>query len=348
MSERAELLRNLAETIGDYRTGEIARPTPDHVDRWVSQFEPEVQLPLMRALQHVLGITYLSKDCIVGCFDHLIRHSELTGTDPCAFWHRAHILNIQQNGHSQSELRKLFGQCLERECGIKSPDDCGVDGGAYVYLDDVLFSGNRIRSDLVNWINTDAPAEATIYIVVIAAHSLGQWMCEERLVESAAIAGKRLGFQFHPWQRLENRRAYKDTSDVLWPAVLPEDAALSTYMDDELRFPFEPRTPNSQRRHWIFGSEEGRQLLERELLMAGMRIRSLSLHPSRILRPLGFSQYGLGFGSTVVTYRNCPNNAPLALWWGDPARERSHPLSKWYPLLPRKTYPSEGPFDGSF
>ncbi len=35
----------------------------------------------------------------------------------------------------------------------------------------------------------------------------------------------------------------------------------------------------------------------------------------------------LGFGSLVVTFRNCPNNAPLALWVGDP----------WYPLFPRTT-----------
>jgi hypothetical protein len=34
----------------------------------------------------------------------------------------------------------------------------------------------------------------------------------------------------------------------------------------------------------------------------------------------------LGFGSTIVTFRNCPNNAPLAFWAGDP----------WYPLFPRK------------
>jgi hypothetical protein len=35
----------------------------------------------------------------------------------------------------------------------------------------------------------------------------------------------------------------------------------------------------------------------------------------------------LGFGSLIVTFRNCPNNTPLALWAGDP----------WYPLFPRIT-----------
>jgi ATP-dependent DNA helicase RecQ len=38
----------------------------------------------------------------------------------------------------------------------------------------------------------------------------------------------------------------------------------------------------------------------------------------------------------LVTYRNCPNNAPLVLWYGNPSLPRSHPLSKWWPLFPRR------------
>jgi hypothetical protein len=45
-------------------------------------------------------------------------------------------------------------------------------------------------------------------------------------------------------------------------------------------------------------------------------------------RPLGnMLLETLGFGSLIVTFRNCPNNAPLALWAGDP----------WHPLFPRTT-----------
>lgn len=35
----------------------------------------------------------------------------------------------------------------------------------------------------------------------------------------------------------------------------------------------------------------------------------------------------LGFGSLIVTFSNCPNNAPLAFWVDSP----------WYPLFPRAT-----------
>jgi len=279
---------------------------------------------------------------------HQIWNKKLAGPDPCAFWRDAHILDIQQQGHSQTDIRVLFGEALLRECGIKSPDDCGSADGAFIYLDDVVFSGSRIGSDFTEWIKTDAPSCATVHILVIAAYSLGEWQCAKRLKEEARLANKNLTFRFWAAMRLENRRAYRSTSEVLWPRATPEDEALKAYMDLETRFPFTPRTPGGNLKHALFTYEEGREVLERELLMAGMRIRSFCQNPSRALRPLGFSQFGLGFGSMIVTYRNCPNNAPLALWWGDPCAPKSHPFSKWYPLVPRKTYASENELNGIF
>jgi hypothetical protein len=49
MTERSELLSAIAKTIKDYRTEEIAQATPEHVDRWVAQFDKASQLPLLRS-----------------------------------------------------------------------------------------------------------------------------------------------------------------------------------------------------------------------------------------------------------------------------------------------------------
>jgi hypothetical protein len=94
----------------------------------------------------------------------------------------------------------------------------------------------------------------------------------------------------------------------------------------------------------VFSSEQGRQALEQGFLKAGMKIRSFSADPSAALKPLGFGPFGVGFGSLFLSYRNCPNNAPLALWWGDPSKPRTHPFSKWLPLVPRKTYGGDDGF----
>ncbi len=344
MSERNELLALLAATIQDYRAGDLAPRTRDDVDRWIRQFPEGIQVPLLREMGHVLNQTYFTKANVSEFFSKLIGHKALAGDTPCEYWQKAHFLDIQQQGHSQTEIRQVFGEGLLDQCGLEI-DSCGADGGDYVYLDDVLFTGGRIGSDLSAWIVNDAPAKGTVHVVVIAAHRFGEWKCSERLKQEAAAADKTLTFNFWAAVRIENRKSNTAVSEVLWPAVVPQDDALAAYLAAETKFPFEPRKPGGKLEHPIFSSEDGRQLLEGELLLAGMRIRSFSENPSKALRPLGFSPFGLGFGSMIATYRNCPNNVPLALWWGDPDAGAGHPFSRWYPLLPRKTYAQEVDFD---
>lgn len=340
MSEHTGLLASIADTIKDYRAGELPTPTPDHVERWINQFDGAVRLRMLREMNHVLKQTYFSKSVVREFFAKQIHHKRLAGDEPCAFWRSADLLDIQAQGESQTELRELFMGALAEGCGTVR-DRPGPEDGAFIYLDDVLFSGGRIGDDLSIWITDRAPRSATVHVLLIAAHRFGEWKCSTRLIEQVAQAGKQLELHFWAALRIENRKAYRKTSEVLWPSTIPDDPALTDYLAEEPRFPFEPREPGGRLEHPIFSSEEGRDLLERELLLAGMRIRSFSQNPSRALRPLGFSPFGVGFGSLIVTYRNCPNNTPLALWWGDPAAARSHPFSRWYPLLPRKTYPQD-------
>ena len=54
--------------------------------------------------------------------------------------------------------------------------------------------------------------------------------------------------------------------------LLPEDDLVKAYLNERHKFPFEPRQPGGKSR--FFSSEAGRQLLEREFLLAGVRIRA--------------------------------------------------------------------------
>ena len=58
MAERDDLLASIAATTVDYREGDLPAPTPEHVGRWINQFDAEVQLPILRELDHVLKQTY--------------------------------------------------------------------------------------------------------------------------------------------------------------------------------------------------------------------------------------------------------------------------------------------------
>lgn len=54
VTERDELLASIAATTADYREGDLAAPTPAHVERWISQFEAAARLPILREMDHVL------------------------------------------------------------------------------------------------------------------------------------------------------------------------------------------------------------------------------------------------------------------------------------------------------
>ena len=335
MKTRNELLASIATTIQDYRAGEIAKPTSAHVDRWVKQFDTAAQLPLLSELDHVLEKTYFSKKTVSSFFANQIQHQKIAGDNPCAFWQRANFLNIQAHGQSQAEILGLVNEALFAKCGI-TLEDCGSEDGPFIYLDDVLFSGGRIGSDLKTWIQDVAPAKAIVHVLVIGTHRLGEWQSFEGLKTVAKEAGKDISVTCWAAIRFENRKKYRTSAEVLWPAVLPSDPALVAYMALEAKWPFETRGEGGVLENNVFSGELGRQLIERELLLAGVKIRAGCQDPKRSMRPLGFSAFGLGFGSTIVTYRNCPNNAPLALWWGDAAATSG--AMHWYPLLPRKTY----------
>ena len=325
MAERQDLLASIASTIKDYRSGEIAEPTADHVGRWISQFGDDVQIAMLRELDDIFKRTYCSKDKVVNLLRTLAHHPPNRSTQSaCSFWQHAEILDIQQNGESQSIIRNLFGGVVHFECGLDI-DQITPDGNTFIYLDDALFTGNRIIRDLNDWMPR-APAKATVYVCVFASHPGGEHWCQMRVSQIADQHGKEIDLRFWKFYSFENRKYFRNGSGVLWPTA-------EVYND----YGFEPRRPGNEA-IYPFATERGRQLLEREFLNTGLQIQGFANNPSPVLKPLGFYNFNPGFGSLFATYRNCPNNCPLALWYGDPSHGPNHPLGRWYPLLSRKTY----------
>ena len=58
MTVRNELLASIATTTVEYREGDLAAPTPEQVDRWVTQFDAAVQLPSQREMDRVQEMTW--------------------------------------------------------------------------------------------------------------------------------------------------------------------------------------------------------------------------------------------------------------------------------------------------
>ena len=326
MSERSDVLNSIAETIADYRQDDLETPTSEHVDRWVTQFDAAVQLPILREMDHVLKKTYFSRDRTKEFVTGLFQTEQLVGDDPCTFWNDIEFLDIQGGGVSQKAMLALFSKVLEKERGF-TVADCGDDPHAYVYLDDAIFTGNRLRQDLEAWITEDAPVEAQVHVITIVLHRGGQYYANGKIKAAAKKTGKDVELNWWRAIAMEDRKSYTNSSDVLRPVSIPEDAAVQLYVAAMSYQPY-LRTAGQVGRNRIFSGDAGRQLLEQEFLKAGVRIREMCPNLNKYQRPLGnMVLETLGFGSLIVTFRNCPNNTPLALWVDDP----------WYPLFPRTT-----------
>lgn len=332
MSERDDFLVSIADTIRDYREGDIPARTPECVERWIEQFPQSVQLPILSEMDYVLKRAYFSRERVKKFLDNVIETQELVGDEPREFWRDVSLLDIQKDGNSQTEIRNLFNGLLKDKFGF-SIAEC-VNAPVYVYLDDVIFTGNRVRKDLEAWINDHAPVKTTLHIIVIAYHIGGQWYAETggrsgtSLQDIAAKTGKEIDIRWWRETEFESRKAYKNKADVLWPTKIPDDEFVHAYIE-QMKCKPELRKPGSVGAESLFSSDERKILLEREFLVAGAKIRQQYPNLPKTMRPLGGMPFeSLGFGSLVITFRNCPNAAPLTLWVS---------YSSWYPLFPRVT-----------
>ncbi len=338
-----DLATKIATIAADYEGETPGSMSAARVIRWAGQFPEEYQQPILAEMAHVLERCYISKERMAAFLDGLTSNPKLTGGNPQKFWAKVELLEIQERGASQRDMVALL---KERLAAHDLPAEPTADVDTFVYLDDAIFTGNHLFRDLSKWITNTAPDNASVHIVTAALHTSGHYRAliskNANLNTISKGAGKKITFQC--WRlddlEIEDRRYFINTSDVLRPKSAPNDAQVTAYvtgLEDELKvagekygktFELTWRTGNGIGARKLYSSSTARGLLEDQMLIAGCHVREMCPHLGNSARPLGYQFLAnLGFGGLVVTYRNCPNNTPLAWWAGDP----------WYPLFPRRT-----------
>ncbi|MDN7917991.1 hypothetical protein [Burkholderia gladioli] len=324
MNERDQILYSIATRIRDYRSDELSTPTPAHVARWIAQFDPKVQQPILSEMDHVLARSYVPQAEIDQFLSMVAKSGKLAGPNPKIFWSGVDFLDVSAAGSSQHWMLQRFRSVLGQLFGERTATP---RTNTFIYLDDFSFTGNRILSDLTTWVETSAPLRATVHIVVIGYHASGKHYADTQLAQRALRAQKNITFRWWKKIGIEDKLSNINSSDVLRPTSIPADCGVHDYIAT-LKYKPTLRTPGNIGELKLFSSEEGRNLLEQEFLRAGVRIRGMCPSLGVYQRPLGnMVLETLGFGAMTVTARNCPNNAPLVLWVGNP----------WYPLFPRRT-----------
>jgi len=332
-----KICQKIAMIINSYRDGEFGVYDCDHVERWVSQFEGDEQDVVLSETYKILKRNYITQDQFIDFVDTLIDSDSVYKGDQDNYWKSVSVLDIQKNGNSQTELNDIIKKLVFERYGVE--DLVGKDSNEYIYIDDFIFSGNRLHTDMEDWIGSYAPDNCRVCIITIGWFSYGQWNTENRLKALATKHGKNIKFVFVSFEefRLENRLYRKDYSEAFWPTnIITNVDGYEEWLEAENFIP-KYRISNGIKNE-VF-SKSRREEYERIIFKYGLTIMGFSSQNSFVVKPLGYSTFrGFGFGSTVFSYRNCPNNNPLVFWWGDPSASSSHPFRKWYPLLQRKTY----------
>jgi len=349
VTERDRAIREIGLCIEDYRAGEITPHTPEDIDSWANQFEASAQQHILEAMARVLARTYVSKAKFRSQLYHIVNSRSLApGVDPVEFWRSANFLWIQRKGESQKNIRKVLAELLTERFGL-SLDECGSSDGPYIYFDDCIFTATHVWTDLTNWMKGDtSPSQAKVYVFALATYQGGVNYAKWRVKKEAAALEKLI--EIRAWRAL---RMYHDDvvngeqSHTFHPCAVPGTMAWREEWErqlGELGKETRLRTTETLAENGVFASECDRLVLEGAFLEAGLRIKYNMCHQLKTNHwPLGFDLYksprfnGFGFGATTVTYRNCPNNCPLALWAGDP----------WKPLFPRRSNPTYQNFDSS-
>ncbi|SIS36669.1 phosphoribosyltransferase-like protein [Insolitispirillum peregrinum] len=348
-----DIADSIADKIKDYREGEIDVPTGEHVRRWAGQFDPLVQRSILVETRHFLEKRYISKGIAENFISGLSRNSNLAGRNPATFWAGVGFLRLQERSQSQCDMLAILSDVLCNAFGVTCARQTAANG-VYVYIDDAIFSGRQVLDDLRRWINGWDISDCTVHVICIGSHKSGRWYAARELGRIAGLRQIDIRWWFDAEIEDWRKEGNGEKVDVLWPTYPPGKWCLSknkgvyqyvpsdqyvnnwwTKCPDDAK-KFNPRPPFNGERNLGFESEAGRGILEQAFLQRGAYICSLSENPNKNMHPLGYHKLnGPGCGTLLTTYRNCPNNAPLVLWWGD--QDASYPLNQWYPLMPRRT-----------
>ncbi len=327
-----DLMGQIASKLSDYRYPPPAGMDVNHVNRWIQQFEPNDRRFVLEETDRLMGLGYFSE-----------RHYQKAANEEAndqeneQIFNDGAFLNIQLQGSSQREYLNLIQSLREDAINVisRNTDVNWVHSfREFVYADDVSFSGAKAISDLTWFITHFELQNITIYVYFMGLHTFAEWKIKEQLERVFLDRNITIEVNGGKFIRVENQRRNSSQSGVCAKA---ESVSMPLWATRTVNFTGTYREGYSE--NDIFPDETRRDRFEAILTKIGFSILVHSQNPSPVIKPLGFSTFrGVGFGGTIFTFRNCPNNTPLAFWWGSYHVTGQPALDCWYPLMRRNGY----------
>lgn len=323
-------IQEVLSRFGDYRADEGVVINEGRLERWLQQFDPIVHDDLIEFLDRVGQKAYMSQSNEKLFIRSLLNDSKIVGSDPQQFWASVEFIPPSNRGVSQMHWQRRLNEEVIQKFNVELGS--GSNGTNYVLVDDGIFSGDQVKKDLTNWAAARDPRGATVTYVYAAVHRFGSYS----FISDTAALVKSSEITLNPftYATFENRKKYRNEADVLWPTerVFEEYSNRMNRIIDASQF--HPREGGNVGAKGLFRDDAHRSRVERAFLHAGCIILESCDQVKPAMKPLGYTRFRTpGFGATFLTHRNCPNNAPLALWWGEGTGQGA---LGWFPLFPRR------------
>lgn len=331
-----KLINLIVEEIRDYRNKDNIFIDYNHVLKWINQFDiNEQEILLEETLNFIKNRYFREKDFYNFYKSNL---ETIFGIDYMNSLNEICLLDIQKYGTSQHELVNLMNSVLMKEKGITISTEY-LNKKNYIYLDEGIFSGNRIINDLKSFIFDNDVKDVKIIIQVIISHTEAEQYIKAKLLD---ITQER-NIDFQLFRAIISNNTNMNHNGVIYPEVIPSDhisrkylAEFDNYFNDFPNYYYLDET-TFDKDFKLFSSTDNVELIEEVFLKYGIKLLN-EFSPNELVRPLGFSKLlNLGFGAIFFTYRNIPNNCPIIFWYNE--REIFKNKCKtygWFPLFPRK------------
>ena len=203
--------KEIAEIIKDFRQSSVGiEINQAHVHKWVSQFNPDVQDTILEETLHILKKWYFGRDKISLFLNEIMNYLKLenknaTDADP---FKGICFLDIQESGKSQIQLIEILKDEANKKYGCNIRTGNPGQENYYVYLDDGLYTGSRLRKDIKRCLQTIPEGSHIDVIYLIACRSGIDF---SKSVLEKVCKTKNIKLNIHRWREIcNNKTIYHD------------------------------------------------------------------------------------------------------------------------------------------
>jgi len=351
-----KLINSTYEIIKCYRTqdeGEFM--SKEIITNWINQFNEEDREFILSELIHILKQRYITKnqfkEYLKKVFFEDIRElipEEFGQMDMKEILKRIYFIDNQPAGKSQKAVIRIIEELIQEKLGLTLADCGKKDPSCYVYLDDVLCTGDTIfkgiekegwlnKNNIINPKKTNRDVliekKRPIFISLYSAHLLNAQKLHRRMDnENEDNKDLTITIFCHDNYGIDNRYDSNSKLQFIFPLEDEQDELITgckKQIEDKVyayckgnnyKIPTGHfyRSSSTPKNETFFSSAENRNRFEKIILRKSIEIYNKANLENLRMKPLGYGLYtdkSFGYGTLVFTWRNVPLNTPLVFWY---------------------------------